>query len=85
MSYDQHIDMIYVFIAKINQASGYKELKFETKTKLAETTVVITNTCREPGGDEKGIHFDVDSNRLVIGAGLDNSNSEDKTPDERAL
>lgn len=31
ISYDQHIDMIYVFIAKINQISGYKELKFENK------------------------------------------------------
>lgn len=83
ISYDQHIDMIYIFIAKINQMSGYKELKFEVKNHQGVKKLNVSNANKGHGSNEKGIYFDINS--LSTDQGQNNSNGVNNHPEERAL
>lgn len=67
IKYDQHVDMIYVFIAKITQMSGYKELRFEVKNHQGVKQLKMSNACKGPGSTERGTYFDINS--LSAGSG----------------
>jgi hypothetical protein len=89
--YDQHRDLVYVFQAKINQVSGFKLHKFETKSSKGHKEIKMSAYNKGHTSDIiRGSYFDINSLSPTrvndpSSSAQNNSNSSINSPEERAL